>query len=145
MFNGARGINPYFFIGIVVDKNDPIGEGRVRVMCFGVHPTETSTNVQDMLNVVEREDLPWATCINGTFGAIQTIPDEGEWVFGFFVDGRDAQHPMLLGTIPGTNTEDWTSQLNQNPNPTPVASEGPAITSTAAPVTTTDPNTIGPQ
>ena len=36
---------------------------------------------------------------------MQCIPDEGEWVLGFYADGRDAQHPMLVGSIPGSNTD----------------------------------------
>lgn len=116
MFNGAKGINPYFFIGMVVDKNDPLNEGRVKVLSYGIHPTESNPSPQDILNIVEKEDLPWALCLNGTYGAIQTIPEEGDWVFGLFLDGRDAQHPMIFGTIPGMNTEDPTSPAGLSPN-----------------------------
>lgn len=131
MFTSAKGINPHWFVGTVVDKNDPINEGRVRVFCFGVHPTETTVSPEDALNVVEREDLPWAVCINGAYGALQTIPDEGEWVFGFFIDGRDAQHPMILGTIPGMNTEDFSGtnapgSAANAPSTTPTTIDGRA-------------------
>ena len=83
--------NPMFFIGSVEDVEDPRGEGRVRVRAFGVH----GTNQQ-----IESEDLPWAICIAGNYDPNYTVPPLNSWVFGMFVDGREAQHPMILGLIP---------------------------------------------
>ena len=83
--------NPMFFIGSVEDVEDPRGEGRVRVRAFGVH----GTNQQ-----IESEDLPWAICIAGNYDPNYAVPPLNSWVFGMFVDGREAQHPMILGLIP---------------------------------------------
>ena len=120
MFSNFNGINPYFFTGVVVDKRDPINEGRVKVHAFGVHPTESNIKNLDQLNTVDLEDYPWAICMSGTYGVLQTIPEEGDWVFGLFLDGREAQHPMILGGLPGMNAEDYSdpsgSQALGNPN-----------------------------
>jgi hypothetical protein len=97
--NSANGFNNLlWFIGIVEDNADPTNEGRVSVRCFGIHPPADSDEVQ-------KKDLPWAVPINGSYGASSQIPKISDWVFGFFIDGRDAQHPMLLGMIPGQNMQ----------------------------------------
>lgn len=80
------------FMGVVEDNDDPTGSGRVRVRCFGFH---SDPSEQEILT----DDLPWATLLNGTGGKFYSIPDNGDWVFGFFLDGRDAQHPLILGII----------------------------------------------
>ena len=82
-----------WFVGVVEGPPDQ-AYGRVRVRCYGIHPPVET-------NEVETEDLPWAVCVQGSYGASFQIPKESDWVFGFFIDGRDAQHPMILGTIPG--------------------------------------------
>lgn len=108
IFNSPTGMSPYWFIGEVVDKDDPTNNGRVRVRVFGLHPEDpfTPDGDKEQLNQVEDQDLPWAICISGTYGKMNMVPDEGDWVFGFMADGRDAQHPMLLGVIPGSNLND---------------------------------------
>lgn len=109
MFNLNTGILPYFFIGRVENKNDPLNNGRVKVRCLGIHPEQdhNTDNQREQLDVVEDIDLPWAHCINGSYGKMHAIPEQGEWVFGFFADGRDCQHPFLLGTLYGMNTEEY--------------------------------------
>jgi hypothetical protein len=88
--------NLVWFLGVVEDRNDPTNHGRVRVRAFGFHPPLNT-------NEVLTEDLPWAFLINGTGGSFFSIPEEGDWVFGFFMDGRDAQHPFVLGVIHGAH------------------------------------------
>jgi hypothetical protein len=84
-----------WFVGEVESRNDPLKLGRVRVRCFGWHPTskdELPTN-----------QLPWA----GTVQPVTAPPapssglTAGTWVFGFFMDGKLAQRPMIMGLIPG--------------------------------------------
>lgn len=89
-----------WFMGIVEDNEDPTNHGRVRVRVFGVHPPVNST---DVYNRVDTRDLPWAFMINGTGGKFFSIPDNGDYVFGFFADGRDAQHPFVIGVIHGAH------------------------------------------
>jgi hypothetical protein len=94
--NGDGLQNLTWFMGIVEDRNDPINHGRIRVRAFGFHPPLET-------NEVLTEDLPWAFMINGTGGAFFSVPEEGEWVFGFFIDGRDAQHPFIIGVVHGAH------------------------------------------
>lgn len=106
MFNSAKGMDPYWFIGVVVDKDDPTNNGRVKVRAFGIHYNNNITpesNKED--NDIEDQDLPWAFVVNGSYGSINAIPKVGDWVFGFFADGRDCQHPFLLGTLYGQNVD----------------------------------------
>jgi muramidase (phage lysozyme) len=88
--------NPLWFVGVVENRNDPRLEGRVQVRAFGVH----GTNAQ-----VPTENLPWAICIAGNYDPNYPIPPLNSWVFGFFIDGRDAQQPMILGLIPTQMTQ----------------------------------------
>lgn len=88
--------NPLFFIGVVENRVDERLEGRVQVRAFGIHGT---------VNDVPTEDLPWAIPISGSYDANVSPPPVNSWVFGFFIDGRDAQQPMILGLIPTQMTE----------------------------------------
>lgn len=92
MFETGLGIiNPMFFVGVVENNLDPRLEGRVQIRAFGVH----GTNEQ-----IKTEDLPWATLVIGSHDVNFVKPPINSWVFGFFIDGRDAQQPMVLGLIP---------------------------------------------
>lgn len=89
--------NLVHFVGYVVDREDGQNLGRVKVKALGFHDPDIA--------VVNPNDLPWAYVVDGTYGAVTTIPLVGEWVFGAFLDGRDAQHPIVLGRIPGYNSQ----------------------------------------
>lgn len=82
--------NLVWFMGLVEDINDP-RTGRVKVRCFGFHPTVGE-------NTVAKEDLPWAHIVRSN-SKIMSMPDEGDVVMGCFMDGRDAQHPIVFGVI----------------------------------------------
>jgi hypothetical protein len=88
--------NLIWFMGIVEDNNDPQKLGRVKVRCFGFH-TEDKT-------LLPTDDLPWAYIISGNFSAAITIPQLNSWAWGFFLDGKYAQQPMLTGTMLGMPT-----------------------------------------
>ena len=87
---------PLFFIGVVENNIDERLEKRVQVRAFGVHGT---------VDQVPTERLPWATLIYGSYDPNSPLPPINSFVFGFFVDGRDAQQPMILGLIPTQLTE----------------------------------------
>lgn len=91
--------NMTFFMGVVENTVDPAGYGRIQVRAFGFHPPIDSPEPER----VETEDLPWALLINGTGGKFFSLPDVGDVAFGFFLDGRDAQHPYILGFIHNAN------------------------------------------
>ena len=90
-------MNLLFWIGVVEQSEDLTDGGRVKVRVFGVHDAETER--------VDHTDLPWAPVVDGTMGTATSIPQEGEWVFGAFMDGRDGQHPIVLGLLPGYHTQ----------------------------------------
>jgi len=85
--------NLLFFIGVVEEDFDPTFSGRAKVRCIGIHPEEQEK--------VPTEHLPWAIPIDGSYGVVLKTLRVGDWVFGFFIDGREAQHPMLLGKLDG--------------------------------------------
>lgn len=86
-----NGLQPTWFVGIV-EFVESGNDGRLKVRCFGFHPTQAAGEVK-------HEDLPWAHIINTSFNKISVWPEVGSFVFGFFLDGRDAQQPCVLGTI----------------------------------------------
>ena len=88
-----NGLNPTWFIGMV-EYVEPGGDGRLKVRCFGFHPTQEQ-------NEVTEDDLPWAHIINANFMKFSAWPEKGDYVFGFFLDGRDAQQPCVLGSLGG--------------------------------------------
>lgn len=90
----------YWWIGVVEDREDPEKLGRCRVRILGYHI--------DNKDVLPTGDLPWAipmqsitsAGISGK-GSTPVGPLEGSWVVGFFLDGRDKQQPMIMGTMGG--------------------------------------------
>jgi len=82
---------PMFFIGIVENNDDKQFQGRVQVRAFGVHGTHAE---------IPTKDLPWAICVSGHYDPNSPIPPMNSFVFGMFIDGDEAQHPMILGMIP---------------------------------------------
>ena len=86
-----------WFIGVVVDINDPYQLGRVRVRIFGIHGEST----QD----IPLPDLPWAQTVipvtaGGSSGLGATIGIQVKaQVFGIFLDGKLSQMPVVLGSM----------------------------------------------
>jgi len=95
-FIGNNGL--IWFVGVVEDRHDPIELGRVRVRAFGWHTDDKAK--------IPTEELPWAIPMSGIdsasvsgVGKSPTGMVEGTWVFGFFMDGKRAQEPAVIGTI----------------------------------------------
>jgi hypothetical protein len=93
------GDNTRWFMARVIDATPPYGlEGRVKIRIIGVH----SDNVLD----IPQNDLPWAQVVlpGSTFGSSgfgnvpQILP--GALVFGIFLDGKQSQLPIVLGSLP---------------------------------------------
>ena len=90
----TRGIqDPVFFIGVVEDNIDERHEGRVRVRAFGFHGKNTEDEIKT-------KDLPWAICASGNYDPNNPPPPLNSFVYGMFLDGNNAQHPLVLGLIP---------------------------------------------
>lgn len=96
----------YWWFGVVEDRQDPMGLGRCRVRVFGVH-TEVLTDIPS-------DHLPWAYPSHSVNNHTFSTPKEGEYVFGFYIDGKFAQQPVIMGIIPGfaDNKQDKTKGFN---------------------------------
>ena len=105
-----------WFLGEVVDvENDPLQIGRVRVRIFGVYD-----------GVEKDEDLPWAQIVVPTITGVHSYGDNpvgqylgllvGTHVFGMFLDGKDSQLPLVLGSLPkkGDNNQRATENYPHN-------------------------------
>jgi len=89
--------NLLWFVGVVEDRQDATNDGRVKIRAFGIHTEDKQA--------MPTADLPWAIVLDGSYGGVQKIPEVGDWCFGFFMDGDDAQHPMVMGRVPGVNLQ----------------------------------------
>jgi hypothetical protein len=93
-----------WWVGVVEDRYDPLQLGRCKIRIFGYH-------TQDQ-NVLDTRDLPWAvplqpitSAATSGIGSTPIGPVEGSWVVGWFLDGKDMQQPMFIGTIGAFNKE----------------------------------------
>jgi phage baseplate assembly protein gpV len=105
--------NFVWWIGVVEDRFDPLNLGRCRVRIFGSH----TENLQE----IPTADLPWAqTLLPVNSSLITGTAQEGDYVFGFFLDGLSCQAPCIFGIFPGipqqfSNPETgFTDQRNAN-------------------------------
>ena len=87
-----------WFTGVIEDINDPDNLNRVKVRCHGWHTSNTS--------LVSTENLPWATvlqhtCQSGNDGQGESSGQlqPGAIVMGFFMDGENAQMPIVIGVM----------------------------------------------
>lgn len=92
--NEFAGLNSFvWWIGVVEDRNDPLKLGRCRVRIVGWH----SDNILDS----PTESLPWAQGIMPLNNPNTYTPKESDMVVGFFLDGQNAQQPVMMGVLPG--------------------------------------------
>lgn len=85
--------NFVWWIGVVEDRVDPLNLGRCKVRIFGSHT--------DNLQEIPTKDLPWATPLYPINDSRSfSSPMEGDYVFGFFMDGLASQAPAMLGVFP---------------------------------------------
>ena len=82
------------YMGVVVDRNDPLLTGRVRVRVIGIHNTNK--------NELPTESLPWAIVIKS--GSAFCPPEIGKIVEVRFKDG-DTNYPIVGGIIDGLRFE----------------------------------------
>lgn len=86
--------NFVWWIGVVEDRGDPLHLGRCRVRIFGSH-TENK-------QLIKTQELPWAQPIVPVNGSLLSgTPQEGDYAFGFFLDGASSQAPCIIGIFPG--------------------------------------------
>ena len=89
-----------WFTGVVEDRNDPDALGRVRVRCVGFHTED--------LNDIPTADLPWRPChassdrsIHARFRTHTIFSRRGKLGNRFFLDAKEKQQPMIIGSLPG--------------------------------------------
>ncbi len=86
-----------WFIATVVDINDPLEMGRVRVRVHGIHGESTAD--------IPTVDLPFAQVMadvrqGGVSGIGSNVGiKENAQVFGIFLDGKSSQVPLILGSL----------------------------------------------
>ena len=139
----------FWWFGEVVEDRDPLEVGRVKVRISGWY-TGLDDKFQDKM---PDEDLPWAVVLQPTnqggqegtgHSAGQLKP--GAMVMGFFLDGQEAQQPVVMGVVRaykkgtvngkiesnyGTNTYDNTyNKAVTNPATGQSATSGIVATST---------------
>lgn len=82
-----------WWIGVVEDRMDPLKLGRCRVRIAGAHTPDKS--------LIPTEDLPWAHPMMPLTDSSMLMYKEGDYVVGFYLDGPNAQHPVMMGILPG--------------------------------------------
>ena len=98
-----------WWVGEVEDVKDPSEIGRVKVRILGWYTGNQEG--QAYLKEMPTSVLPWATVLlpndqpqtksSGTTTELQC----GAWVLGFFLDGEEAQLPVVLGSFRGFQQE----------------------------------------
>lgn len=96
--NDFYGDTMRWWVGVVIENQDPLRLGRCRVRIYGIH--------NDDVNEVPQASLPWAQVMvpttEGGVSGIGRAPGvlPGAQVVGFFMDGIHSQSPLIIGSIP---------------------------------------------
>ena len=92
----------YWWVGEVEDTEDPMELGRCKVRVLGYYTNIRRGTTADL----PTEMLPWATVLQHTCqpgnpgqGESSGQLQPGAIVMGFFLDGEDAQMPMVIGVL----------------------------------------------
>lgn len=101
----------YWWFGVVESRKDPKGLGRCQVRIYGAHNASLSD--------IPSEDLPWAHPVHALNNQMFSTPKEGDMVFGFFLDGKFAQQPVMIGIVPTIPTEIPVANIGFNDVRTP--------------------------
>ena len=82
------------WVGVVESRQDPLKLGRCRVRVFG----------EDDGNESKSDNLPFASVSNAPNIRNNKTPYEGDWVWGFYLDGDQKQQPVVAGILHGINS-----------------------------------------
>jgi len=84
-----------WFLGVIEDvNNDMLRVGRAKVRIIGWHEPDRTK--------LPTAKLPWAYPLLPITQSTN-VPNyrAGDWVLGFFLDGKLGQQPILFGVLPG--------------------------------------------
>jgi hypothetical protein len=82
-----------WFIGVVESVEDPLCVGRCKVRIIGWHDADVAK--------LSTQELPYAFPVMPVTAAASVANYKpGDWVMGFFLDGKFAQQPMIFGVLP---------------------------------------------
>lgn len=82
-----------WWMGVVEDRHDPLKLGRCRVRIAGSHTPDKT--------LIPTNELPWAHPMMPLTDSSMLMFKEGDYVIGFYLDGPNAQHPVMMGILPG--------------------------------------------
>lgn len=82
-----------WWMGVVEDRMDPLKLGRCRVRIAGAHTPDKT--------LIPTDDLPWAHPMLPLTDSSMLMAKEGDYVVGFYLDGPNAQNPVIMGILPG--------------------------------------------
>lgn len=101
-----------WFLGVVVNIQDPLRAGRIKVRIYGIHNGD--------VNEVPERSLPWAQVVtptteDGVSGLGRSLGIKpGAQVFGIFMDGIQSQVPLVLGSTPRFESGERTNNGFEN-------------------------------
>jgi hypothetical protein len=99
-----------FFQGVVEIIEDTKKADRVRVRAVGFHTEDR--------NELPSELLPIASFMHGSVQMSAPMVEPGDWVVGFFLDGKEAQQPVIMGKLTGIPTSRDNTQGFSDPSGT---------------------------
>jgi len=82
-----------WWLGVVENRIDPLKLGRSQVRIFHWH--------DESKELMATADLKWASSATPINNDSPIPPKDGQWVMGFYLDGKDGQMPMMMFTLPG--------------------------------------------
>jgi len=92
-----------WWTGIVEGRQDPEKLSRVQVRMYVWHTDDKS--------LIPTDKLLWAHPVFPTNNTNETYcPKEGDAVFGFYIDGKDAQQPYIFGRFPDKPAKSYSAQ-----------------------------------
>lgn len=104
----------HWFLGVVEERNDPLKLGRVRVRIYNIHSSSKA--------LMPTDQLPWAVIMvpptNSSYQQVGISPNGltiGSTVIGFFMDGKDTNQPVVMGTIHGIPDNDVSKHDSPGP------------------------------